>query len=159
MRSKLTAVNTPGHDTTNMDAIVEQMRSDMLASAAGTLMERMEIELVEVTPQRLVGRMPVAGNTQPYGLLHGGASAVLAETLGSAGSAIHAAANGRIPVGIELSCTHHRAARSSFVTGVATPLSIGRTLATWHIEIRDDEDRLICTSRLTCLLREGAPGA
>lgn len=152
-------MNTSNSESPNMDEIAAQMARHAQETAAGTLMERMELEIVEVTPNRLIGRMPVAGNTQPYGLLHGGASAVLAESLGSMGSAIHAAANGRIPVGIEISCTHHRAARGGHVTGVATPLSIGRTLATWHIEIRDDEERLICTSRLTCLLREAPPGA
>jgi len=98
--------------------------------------------------------MPVEGNTQPYGLLHGGASAVLAETLGSIGSALHAGIESRIAVGIELSCTHHRSARAGYVTGVATPLSLGRTLATWDIVITDDDDKRICTARLTCLLRD-----
>ncbi|MGZ4610532.1 MAG: PaaI family thioesterase, partial [Actinomycetes bacterium] len=91
----------------------------MLGSGAGTLMERMEIELLEATPDRMVGRMPVAGNTQPYGLLHGGASAVLAETLGSVGAALHGGPE-RIAVGVDLNITHHRAVRSGFVTGVAT---------------------------------------
>lgn len=122
-------------------------------------MERMEITVDEVTPDRIVASMPVVGNTQPYGLLHGGASAVLAETVGSLGSGIHAAAIGKLPVGIELSCTHHRAARSGRVHAVATPLSIGRTLATWNIVITDDDDRLICTSRLTCILRDAPPGS
>ena len=87
---------------------------------AGTLMERMHIELVEASAQRMVGRMPVEGNTQPYGLLHGGASAVLAETLGSVGAVLHAG-SGRIAVGIELNVTHHRAVTQRVVTGVATP--------------------------------------
>ena len=122
-------------------------------------MERMEITVDDVTPDRIVASMPVAGNTQPYGLLHAGASAVLAETVGSLGSGIHAAAIGKLPVGIELSCTHHRAARSGRVHAVATPLSIGRTLATWNIVITDDDGRLICTSRLTCMLRDAPPGS
>ena len=116
----------------------------------------MATSLVDVPP-RSVARMPVAGNTQPYGLLHGGASAVLAETVGSSGSALHAGLGERIAVGIELSCTHHRSARDGHVTAVATPLSLGNTLATWDIAITDDQDRRICTSRLTCLLRDAPP--
>ncbi|NUW39741.1 PaaI family thioesterase [Nonomuraea rhodomycinica] len=119
----------------------------------GTLPQRMGIEFVEAGAERVVARMPVEGNTQPYGLLHGGASAVLAETLGSVGAAIHAGPE-RIAVGIELNATHHRSATSGHVTGVATRLHGGRTLATYHIEITDDQGRLICTSRLTCMLRD-----
>ncbi|MCU0266372.1 MAG: hotdog fold thioesterase [Actinomycetia bacterium] len=118
----------------------------------------MGIEIVSVTRDRLVANMPVEGNTQPYGLLHGGASVVLAETLGSIGSAIHAGP-GRVAVGIEVSATHHRAARSGRVTAVATPVSLGGTLATWAIEVSDDTGRRTCTARLTCLLRDAAPGA
>lgn len=129
-----------------------------LGSTAGTLLERMGIEVVEASASRVVLTMPVAGNTQPYGLLHGGASAVLAETAGSIGSALHAGIDSRIAVGIELNCTHHRSAREGTVTAVAEPLSLGRTLATWQIAITDDHDRPICTSRLTCLLRD-APTA
>jgi uncharacterized protein (TIGR00369 family) len=97
--------------------------------------------------------MPVAGNTQPYGLLHGGASGVLAESVGSIASSLHAGP-GRIALGIELSLSHHRSAREGFVHARATPLAVGRTLATFHIAITDDSDRAICTARLTCLLRD-----
>ncbi|MFC4007492.1 PaaI family thioesterase [Nonomuraea purpurea] len=119
----------------------------------GTLADRMGIEFLEAGPERVVGRMPVEGNTQPYGLLHGGASAVLAETLGSVGAAIHAGPE-RLAVGIELNATHHRSASSGFVTGVATRVHGGRTLATYEIEIADEQGRRVCTSRLTCMLRE-----
>ncbi|MEV5324033.1 PaaI family thioesterase [Nonomuraea fastidiosa] len=118
-----------------------------------TLADRMGIEFLEVSAERVVGRMPVEGNTQPYGLLHGGASAVLAETLGSVGAAVHAGA-GRIAVGIEINATHHRSAREGWVTGVATRLHGGRTLATYDIEITDEQGRRVCTSRLTCMLRD-----
>ncbi|MEU0568102.1 hotdog fold thioesterase [Nonomuraea sp. NPDC005983] len=113
----------------------------------------MGIEFVEASAERVVGRMPVAGNTQPYGLLHGGASAVLAETLGSVGAAIHAGPD-RIAVGIEINATHHRSATSGHVTGVATRLHGGRSLATYDIEISDEQGRRVCTSRLTCMLRD-----
>ncbi len=119
----------------------------------GTLPDRMGIEFVEVSAERVVARMPVAGNTQPYGLLHGGASAVLAETLGSTGAAVHAGAD-RIAVGIEINATHHRSATSGFVTGVATQLHGGRSIATYEIEITDEQGRRVCTSRLTCMLRD-----
>jgi uncharacterized protein (TIGR00369 family) len=123
-----------------------------------SLLHRMGIEVLEATPQRLVGRMPVEGNTQPYGLLHGGASVVLAETLGSIGAALHAGPQ-RIAVGLDINATHHRAARSGHVTGTATALSLGSTLASYDVVITDEQDRRICTCRITCLLRDAAPGA
>jgi uncharacterized protein (TIGR00369 family) len=125
----------------------------MAETIAGTLMERMRIELVEAGAQRVVGRMPVEGNTQPYGLLHGGASAVLAETLGSYGAVLHAGA-GRIAVGIDLNVTHHRAVTSGVVTGVARPVHLGSTVATYEVVISDERDRRVATARLTCLLRD-----
>ncbi|GGV25413.1 thioesterase [Actinomadura cremea] len=125
---------------------------------AGTdLAKTMGIEYVEATAERVVARMPVKGNTQPYGLLHGGASCVLAESIGSVGSAIHAGP-GRIAVGIEINATHHRSATDGHVTGVATRAHGGRTLATYDIVITDDQDRRVCTARLTCMLRD-APDA
>jgi 1,4-dihydroxy-2-naphthoyl-CoA hydrolase len=118
----------------------------------GELAETMGVELVEVSADRLVGRMPVAGNRQPFGLLHGGASVVLAETLGSIAANIHAGPE-RVAVGIEVSATHHRSATSGHVTGTATAISLGRTLATYEIVIVDDQQRRTCSARLTCLLR------
>jgi uncharacterized protein (TIGR00369 family) len=123
------------------------------AAGRGHLPERMGIEILEAGAERVVGRMPVEGNTQPYGLLHGGASCVLAESVGSTGAALHAGA-GRIAVGIEISATHHRSARSGHVTAVATRLHGGQTLATYDIVITDDEGRRVCTARLTCMLRD-----
>ncbi len=128
------------------------------ALTTSALTTRMGIELTEITAERVVATMPVAGNTQPYGLLHGGASVVLAETLGSVGAAVHAGP-GRIAVGIEINATHHRAARSGLVTGTATPLHLGSTMASWQVQVVDDQGRPVCTSRITCLLRDRAPGA
>jgi uncharacterized protein (TIGR00369 family) len=122
-----------------------------------TLVERMGITILEASAQRVVGTMPVAGNTQPYGLLHGGASCVLAETLGSLGSALHAGP-GRATVGIEISATHHRAAAGGLVTGVATMVHGGRTVTTYDVVISDEAGRRVCTSRLTCLLIDRVPG-
>lgn len=124
----------------------------------GTLGEKMGIEILEVTAQRVVATMPVAGNTQPFGLLHGGASVVLAETLGSIGAMMHAG-EGKIAVGIEINATHHRAARAGLVTGIATALSLGNTLATYDVLITDEDGKLMCTSRITCLIRERVPSA
>jgi len=129
---------------------------EMTEASAGTLAERMGIEYLEISPERLVARMPVEGNTQPYGLLHGGASVVLAETLGSIGALLHAG-EGQVAVGLDINATHHRAARTGRVTGTATPLSVGRTLVSYEVIIRDETDRRVCTSRITCLLRDRAP--
>lgn len=126
------------------------------AMTSGTLMERLGIELLEVGPDRTVARMPVAGNTQPYGLLHGGASAALAETVGSFAAQMHAG-EGRASVGIDLNATHHRAVRAGTVTAVATALHRGSTLAAYAVEIRDGDGRLVCSARLTCLVRDAAP--
>jgi uncharacterized protein (TIGR00369 family) len=123
-----------------------------------SLLHRMHIEILEGTPERVVGRMPVEGNTQPYGLLHGGASVVLAESLGSVGAALHAGPS-RIAVGLDINATHHRAARSGYVTGTATALSLGGTLASYDVVITDEQDRRVCTCRITCLIRDAAPGA
>src|SRR5262245_32687316 len=101
--------------------------------------------------------MPVEGNTQSYGLLHGGASCVLAETLGSVGAALHCMrTTGHLPVGVELNATHHRAARHGIVTGVATPVHLGMSIATYEIVITDSSGERVCTSRLTCYLRRAS---
>jgi uncharacterized protein (TIGR00369 family) len=135
----------------------EDLLTAMTESSRGTLVERMGIELVEVSPQRVVARMPVAGNTQPYGLLHGGASAVLAETIGSICAALHAGPD-RIAVGVDLNATHHRAVHEGWVVGVATPLSAGRSAACLEIVVSTEDGRRVCTSRLTCMLRDRVPG-
>jgi 1,4-dihydroxy-2-naphthoyl-CoA hydrolase len=135
-------------------AVLDQVN----AMGKGTLVERMGIVFTEAGTDRVVATMPVEGNTQPYGLLHGGASVVLAETLGSIGSALHAGRD-RVAVGIDINATHHRAARSGLVTGTATPLHLGSTMASWQVQVADDQGRPVCTSRITCLLRDAAPGA
>jgi uncharacterized protein (TIGR00369 family) len=123
--------------------------------SAGHLGQRMGLRVTEASPEKVVGTLPVEGNTQPYGLLHGGASAVLAETLGSVGAMLHAGAN-KIAVGVDLNCTHHRSVRTGLVTGVATPAHTGRTSATYDIVITDERDKRVCTARLTCVLRPAA---
>jgi uncharacterized protein (TIGR00369 family) len=123
----------------------------------GALNERMGIELVEISPERVVATMPVEGNTQPFGLLHGGASVVLAETLGSIGSAIHAYP-AKIAVGVDINATHHRAATSGVVTGVATAIHLGRSSTSYDIVISDESGRRVCTSRITCALLDAPKG-
>lgn len=125
--------------------------------SAEQLSERLGIEIVGWDPDRVVGTMPVAGNRQPFGLLHGGASAALAETLGSVAAALHSLPE-RFPVGLELACTHHRSASGGTVTGVASPLHVGRTASTFQIVITDESERRICTAQLTCLLLDKPPG-
>jgi 1,4-dihydroxy-2-naphthoyl-CoA hydrolase len=117
----------------------------------GTLNEKMGIELLEASPDRVVATMPVEGNQQPYGLLHGGASVVLAETLGSIGSALHAHPD-RVSVGVDINATHHRSATSGTVTGTATPIHLGRTSASYEVVVTDERGKRVCTSRITCAL-------
>jgi uncharacterized protein (TIGR00369 family) len=117
----------------------------------GDLNEKMGVRLLEVSPERVVGTMPVKGNTQPYGLLHGGASVVLAESLGSVGSAMHAYPD-RQAVGVDINATHHRSARDGVVTGTATAVHLGRSSACYEVVITDEEGRRLCTSRITCAL-------
>ena len=117
----------------------------------GTLDKKMGIEIIEASPERLVGTMPVEGNTQPFGLLHGGANVVLAESLGSVGTHLHAGPARRI-VGIEINASHHKSATSGIVTGVATAVTLGKTLCTYNVEITNDKGEKTCTARITCLI-------
>ncbi|QWC85553.1 hotdog fold thioesterase [Nocardioidaceae bacterium] len=123
-----------------------------LSTLSSALDDRMGIEVLEASAERVVATMPVEGNTQPYGLLHGGASVVLAESLGSIGSFMHAEQFGKIAVGVDINATHHRGARSGLVTGTATPAHLGRSSTSYEVVIRDDQDRRVCTARLTCAL-------
>ncbi|WP_420810673.1 hotdog fold thioesterase [Jiangella asiatica] len=111
----------------------------------------MGIEYLEVGPDRVVARMPVEGNTQPFGLLHGGASCVLAESVGSVAANLHGQPD-RYAVGVDINATHHRGVRSGHVTAVATPAHLGRSSASYEIVIADDDGRRVCTARLTCFL-------
>lgn len=144
---------------------VQSMATSLPASAPsvvwdGTLPVRMGINITEAAPERVVGTMPVETNTQPYGLLHGGASCVLAETLGSVGAAMHAARlDGSIAVGIEISASHHKGVSAGTVTGVATPLRLGKAMAWYEIVITDETGERVCTARLTCAIRRAVPVA
>jgi uncharacterized protein (TIGR00369 family) len=117
----------------------------------GALDEKMGIEIVEASPQRLVATMPVAGNTQPLGLLHGGANVVLAESLGSIGTQLHAGPNRKI-VGVDINATHHKSATDGIVTGTATAITLGKTLCCYQVEIVNEKGERTCTARITCLI-------
>ena len=119
----------------------------------GALANTMGISLTYATAQRVVATMPVAGNTQPFGLLHGGANVVLAETIGSLAGNLHAGEK-RIAVGIDINATHMKSATAGFVTAECTALRLGGTVAVFEIEIRDEVGDLTCVSRLTVALRE-----
>lgn len=119
----------------------------------GALAQTMGIEMLEFTPERAVARMPVAGNTQPVGLVHGGAYVVLGESLGS----MHAnllCGEGRLAVGIEINASHSSSAREGYVTGVCEPIHVGRTLMVHQIQVRDDGGRLCSTIRITNFVRD-----
>lgn len=120
---------------------------------ANTLVSHLGIEFTEVSDTYLKATMPVDDRTrQPQGLLHGGASAVLAETLGSVGSAIRLDLSRQVPVGLEINANHIRAVTSGIVTGTATALHLGRRTHVWDIKIEDESGRLVCTSRLTIMV-------
>ena len=117
----------------------------------GALDKKMGFEIIEASPERLVGTMPVEGNTQPIGLLHGGANVVLAESLGSIGTQLHAGADRRI-VGVDINATHHKSATTGVVTAVATAISLGKTLCSYQVEITNDKGERTCSARITCLI-------
>ena len=114
-----------------------------------TLVETLGIELIETTPERVVATMPVDGRTrQPYGILHGGASVALAETVASIGAVLNAG-EGRTAVGLEINANHIRPKRSGVVRAEALPLHVGRTTSVWEIKITDEAGKLVCVSRCT----------
>jgi uncharacterized protein (TIGR00369 family) len=117
----------------------------------GELDSKMGIEIIEASPSRLVGTMPVDGNRQPIGLLHGGANVVLAESLGSVGTQLHAGADRKI-VGVDINATHHKSATSGIVTGVATAVSLGKTMCCYEVVITNEAGERTCTARITCLI-------
>lgn len=131
----------------------EEMTAFANERGLGALAQRMGIELTSASPELTAGKMPVDGNTQPLGLLHGGANVVLAESLGSIAANLHAAPQG-FAVGVDISATHLNSARSGYVHGEARAVKLGGTIAVYEIEIRDDEGNLTCVSRLTCAIRK-----
>jgi 1,4-dihydroxy-2-naphthoyl-CoA hydrolase len=124
--------------------------ADLNATGRGTMMETLGIEFLEIGEDCLTARMPVDHRTiQPAGLLHGGASVTLAETLGSVGATLCVDPSSKRCVGLEINANHVRAVRSGYVYGTARPLHLGSTTQLWEIRIVDEQDRLVCISRLT----------
>ncbi|WP_460846982.1 hotdog fold thioesterase [Nocardioides ultimimeridianus] len=140
------------HDAAPDADLIEQLNL-----TRGALNDKLDVTVIEATAERIVGTMPVEGNTQPYGLLHGGASVALAETLGSVGSALHAGTMGKIAVGVDINATHHRAATSGTVTGTASAIHLGRSSAAFEVVITDERGKRVCTSRITCALIDAPP--
>lgn len=121
------------------------------APGLGDLATRMGIVLVSATADTVVATMPVAGNTQPFGLLHGGASITLAETAASVAASLHAG-EGRMAVGIEVNASHHRSATSGTVTATASAIHRGRSIAVYEVTVVDDDGQRLCTARVTCMV-------
>jgi 1,4-dihydroxy-2-naphthoyl-CoA hydrolase len=125
----------------------------MQRMSLGPLADKMGIQLVELTAERAVATMPVEGNTQPIGLVHGGAYVVLGESLGSTAANVHAHPNG-FAVGIEINATHHKSATKGFVTGTCTAIKLGKTLTSHEIKVTDEDGELLSTIRITNLIRQ-----
>ena len=125
----------------------------LVATAGGELTVKMGVKYLELSAEHSVATMPVEGNRQVVGILHGGAHVVLGESLGSISSAIHAGP-GRVAMGIEINASHSRSISTGLVTATCDALSLGRTLATHEIVIRDEEGRRLSTVRITNILRD-----
>ncbi|HME39727.1 MAG TPA: hotdog fold thioesterase [Steroidobacteraceae bacterium] len=135
--------------------------AELNSVSAGTLTSSLGIEFTEVGPDFVRGTMPVDGRTrQPYGLLHGGASVALCETLGSMGASMCLDTKEYLSVGQEINANHVRSARTGLVTGTARPVHIGGRSHVWTIDIVNEAGKLICTSRLTvAIVRRSSLGA
>ncbi len=131
----------------------QQALAAMQRMSLGPLADKMGIKLLELSAERSVATMPVAGNTQPIGLVHGGAYVVLGESLGSTSANVHAHPNG-YAVGIEINATHHKSATSGIVTGTCTAIKLGKTLTSHEIKVTDEAGELLSTIRITNLIRE-----
>lgn len=134
--------------------------ADLQAMGRNTIHESLGIEITEVGADYVRGRIPVDRRThQPYGLLHGGASVVLAESLGSIAAGLVVAGSGARVVGIEVNANHLRAVREGWVTGTARALHIGRTTQVWEIRLQNEDGELTCISRLTMAVVPARPPA
>ena len=122
------------------------------ARGMGALAAKMGMEFLEFSVERCVATLPVEGNTQPVGLLHGGAYVVLGESLGSMAANLHAGP-GRLAVGVDINATHTRSATSGIVTGVCTPIHLGRSMTVHEIVVTDDQGRRCSTIRITNMIK------
>jgi len=121
----------------------------------GELDGKMGVEILEESPDRVVATMPVEGNRQSLGLLHGGAMVALAEAVGSWAALKHASLSGSSVVGVDINATHHASARGGFVTATATAIRLGRTVCSHEVVITDDTGRRLCTARITNMVLAG----
>jgi 1,4-dihydroxy-2-naphthoyl-CoA hydrolase len=140
-------------DELNEAGVPEEFHDWLSAHGVGALVVKLGIRFTEMSAERTVATMPVEGNTQVAGILHGGAHVVLAETLGSFAASLHAG-RGSHAVGIEVGATHHRSVASGTVTGTCTAIHLGGTLATHEIVITDDKGRRLSTARITNMIRD-----
>ena len=130
-----------------MNDFMEALRT----RGAGALDKKMGINILEASPERVVATMPVEGNTQAIGFLHGGANVVLAESLGSIGAWMHAGMDRKV-VGVDINATHHRSVTEGVVTAVATAISLGKTICSYDVVISNDQGQRTCTARITVLI-------
>ncbi|HEU4807679.1 MAG TPA: hotdog fold thioesterase [Homoserinimonas sp.] len=138
------------------DHLAPELAEILRTTGGGELSRKMGIEFLELSAEHSVARMPVDGNRQVVGLLHGGAHLVLGESLGSISSAIHAGA-GRVALGIEISASHTRAITEGYVVATCDAISLGRTLATHEIIVRDEDGNRLSTVRMTNYLKDASP--
>lgn len=145
------AGSNPFGDQLARHGVPEAMWPMLSGHGVGPLVEKLGIIFTTIAAERVEATMPVDGNQQVAGILHGGASVALAETLGSFAAAVHAGPGGR-PVGVDINATHHRAGISGVVTGVCTPIHVGRSTTSHEIIISDEAGRRVCTARITNML-------
>jgi len=143
-------------NTTSLSADAQRM---IRSRGLGSLADRMGIEFLELSAEHSVATMPAEGNTQPFGLIHGGAYVVLAETLGSFAANFYAIPLGKMAVGIEINASHSRSVTSGTVTGVCDAIHLGGSLVTHEIVITDEEGRRVSTVRITNFLKKLAAQA
>jgi 1,4-dihydroxy-2-naphthoyl-CoA hydrolase len=138
-------------NTSNLSADAQRM---IRSRGLGSLAERMGIEFLQLSAEHSVATMPAEGNTQPFGLIHGGAYVVLAETLGSFAANFYALPLGKMAVGIEVNASHSRSVTSGTVTGVCDVIHLGGSLVTHEIVVTDEDGRRVSTVRITNFLKE-----
>lgn len=133
------------------DERVNDFMEELRTRGAGALDKKMGINILEASPERIVATMPVEGNTQAIGFLHGGANVVLAESLGSIGTWMHAGMDRKV-VGVDINATHHRSVTQGLVTAVATAISLGKTICSYDVVISNEQGQRTCTARITVLI-------
>lgn len=128
-------------------------KASLFNDTLGELDQRLGVHYVEATMHKVVARMPVEGNRQPMGLLHGGATIALCESVASVAAFLHAETMGQVSVGLDVNATHHRSATSGYVTATATPIKVGRSITSHEVAVHDDQGHRVCTARVTCFVK------